>query len=300
MTHTVASTRMPLRNIRRLLLLTTAILLSIPTSAKTASTEKQGVEKGGITLEQFQKISMLPGSRKIGINPIQPAAGIMTGGVMAYGHFIPPPYKVEYLDDRLLINGVQVSPSLVKERHRSANPVKPLTQEKQAISDKVGRLLRDAREIYTRGNWITSASVRQQRVLDMLGKHPNVIQNPRWQSEVLCYSTPVYDGTTCENFGPSMFSSPKVQARNVAKNRTEGISEIERLLKEGVWVCFGSALGHTRTKRDPRAVVNEVMKDPSLGREQKIELLHDRAFQDYDLALDVVDNYSAREWDAIK
>ncbi len=300
MTHTNILTGGLLRYIPQLALFATLILSSISSSAQSASAKQRGEKKTGLTLEQFKKISMFKGSRKIEIVPIKPAEGIATGGVVAYGHFIPPPYKVEYPDERLLINGVQVMPSLVRERERREHPMKPLSPENQAIQEKVGRLIRDAEEIYAKGKWLTSASVRQQKVLEMLGKHPDLVQKPRWQSEVLCYSTPVYSGSSCVNFGPSMFSSPKMQARNEAKNVAERISEIERLLAEGMWVCFGSTLGGMGTTHDSRASVNEIMKNPALSRNQKVELLEEHVFKNYDLALDVVDNYSAKEWGIAK
>lgn len=283
-----------------LALFAAGILSSIPASAQTASAKKQKKENAGLTLEQFRKLSMLKGSRKIEIAPVQPAKGIVTGGVIAYGHFIPPPYKVEYPDEGLLINGVQVTPSLVRQREMREHPIKPLSPEKQAIQGKVGELMRDARKIHEDGKWWISDEVRHQRIMDLLRKHADIVLRPKWHGEELCYTTPVYKGTSCEGFGPSIFSSPKMQARNEAKNVAERISEIERLLTEGMWVCFGSTLGGMGTTLDPRADVNEIMKNPALSPNQKVELLKERVFKDYDLALDVVDNYSAKEWGIAK
>jgi hypothetical protein len=49
---------------------------------------------------------------KIEINPITPSEGITTGHVIAYGHYIKPPYKVEVRDTCVFINNVQVWPPL--------------------------------------------------------------------------------------------------------------------------------------------------------------------------------------------
>ncbi|HEC78423.1 MAG TPA: hypothetical protein ENI34_04680 [candidate division WOR-3 bacterium] len=46
------------------------------------------------------------------INQITPEDGIWTGHVIAYGHYIKPPYKIEVKDTIVLINNVQVYPAL--------------------------------------------------------------------------------------------------------------------------------------------------------------------------------------------
>ncbi len=46
------------------------------------------------------------------INQITPKDGIWTGHVIAYGHYIKPPYKIEVRDTMVFINNVQVYPAL--------------------------------------------------------------------------------------------------------------------------------------------------------------------------------------------
>lgn len=64
-------------------------------------------------------------SRKIKITPINQTTGISTGLVIAYGHIIPPPYKIYIENNSIMVNGIQVSPSLVWEREVRAqsNPI---------------------------------------------------------------------------------------------------------------------------------------------------------------------------------
>ena len=46
------------------------------------------------------------------INQVTPEDGIWTGHVIAYGHYIKPPYKIEVRDTLVFINNVQVYPAL--------------------------------------------------------------------------------------------------------------------------------------------------------------------------------------------
>jgi len=54
-----------------------------------------------------------PALYKTEISQVTPQSGITTGHVIAYGHYIKPPYKVEIKKDTMLfINGVQIFPVL--------------------------------------------------------------------------------------------------------------------------------------------------------------------------------------------
>jgi hypothetical protein len=249
-------------------------------------------------LEKFQRLSRITGSRKISIKQVRPHEGIGTGTVMAYGHVIRPPYKIEYSGSRLLINGVQVIPSLVKERTRKSNPPKRLSPEKRAVEDKVGELIIVAKKMYSSRKEGSSLEAMHGDILLILGKHPDLIKNPRWQSEVLCYATPAYPFDQCVNFAPSSLPPPEAMSGRESEAKAMQIKQIEDYLKKGDWVCFGS-FGLLRTQSDPRKRVNEIMKDVSLSRDQRIELLKERAFKSYDLALDVADNYSQEEWQGV-
>lgn len=261
-------------------------------SASDAFSQSNTTKKSPmLKLEQMQ----IKGSRKIVISPVQPTSGIDTGGVVAYGHVIPPPYRVEYSGDRLLVNGVQVEPSLVRERDVHEHPPKALPPEKQAIQQKAGELMIAARKIFEEGEEHVSIDVLHRNILDLLSKHPDVILNPTWRgTKTLCYTTPVYQSSQCEGFGPSIFSSPEVQARNTEKNKADEILQMEKELKAGGWICFGST-DRTGAARDPRDAVNRIMNDFSLAQEQKVELLKG-IFHRYGTALDIVDNYVAAEW----
>lgn len=63
--------------------------------------------------DSFIKPEEVPDLYKIDLNPVTPNEGITTGHVIAYGHYIKPPYKVEIKNDTMLfISGVQIFPVL--------------------------------------------------------------------------------------------------------------------------------------------------------------------------------------------
>lgn len=251
-------------------------------------------EESGLTLERFQKISGAPLSRRISIDPRRPQTGISSGTVMAYGHPMAPPYNIEYIGDHLLINGVQVLPSLVKERHRRSRPVREPSAIRKSATAKAGGLIQKAKDLHAANHGKMSEEALHQKILDALRGHGEV-QSPRWQKEALCFSVSGYDGTECVNFGHSLFSQPEIQTQNEEKNRSERVAQIEARLKEGKWVCFGS-MGQMAIRANPRSAVREIMADGSLSREERIERLHKHVLRNYDLALDVSENYATSEW----
>lgn len=220
---------------------------------------------------------------------------------MAYGHIIPPPYVVGHEKDRLFVNGVQVSPSLVEERHDREHPMRKLSPQMAEVDRKGGELILAARRTYEAEKGAASLDVIHAKILQLLRNHPDLIQNPRWQKEALCYSTPAYDGDMCDNFAapllsPADMESPDAQIEE-AENRN--VKMIEAVLREGDWVYFGSE-GSWTDGHDVRSVVNEIMGTAALSRTQKIEALDQRVFHDFALAIDVADNYSAAEWHSAK
>lgn len=246
-------------------------------------------------LERHRILSQIRGSRKFDVRPVKQTDGIKTGVVMVYGHVIPAPYKIEYIGNKLFVNGIQVEPSLVRERDIKEHPIKTLPPEKQAVEQKAGRLIRDAKKIYEDGKGTAPSSVLHQQILDMLAKHSNLIQNPKWQGEELCYTTPNYGFGQCVGFGPSMFSPSEVQAKHEAAGRKENLHMLESELADGKWVCFGSE-GMWVPRKVDGAEVKRIVNDSSLSRDQKIEALNNSGLNSYVLAEDILDNYVAGEW----
>lgn len=277
-------------------LVMTFLIFGFPASAQVADKRDGGVKRQrGLTLDQFRKISGISGSRSVSIQPVSPASGIETGRVVAYGRVIPPPYRVEYVDRRILINSVQVSPSLVKERHLGERPPQSLAPDKKKVQDSAAELMVAVRKIYADGQSSENKENLHKKILLVLSKHSDVILNPVWHGEELCYTTPVYQFSQCTVFGSSMRAKPEVQAENERRNRAERVAQIEGELKAGRWLYFGS-MGGMAVRKDASDEISKIMEDPNLSKDQRIELLKETALEDYDLALDVADNYKAHDW----
>ncbi|MCK4234456.1 hypothetical protein KAX75_08510 [candidate division WOR-3 bacterium] len=68
---------------------------------------------------------------KMDIHQITPDSGITTGHIIAYGHYIKPPYKIEVKDTIVYVNGVQIHPTLL-----SPGEKKKREEEKKATIER--------------------------------------------------------------------------------------------------------------------------------------------------------------------
>ena len=272
-------------------------LALIPTNlyANNSVTEKDKA-RDGISLDRYKKITGIQ-SRKIDVTPQAGTEGIKTGVVMVYGHIIPPPYRIESNDNRLLVNGVQVVPSLIKERNRRNRPSKKAPADKASKQKKAGGILNSARALYESEKVNSTSAIAQKKVLDFLSKHPDAIQDPVWRAEELCYKTPAHSFSQCINLGQSRQINEARWEKNASDARAQEISTIQSELRNGRWVCFGSTGGWV-ARNDLRSEVRTVMEASDLSEQQKAEALKERVFHNYGLALDVLENYVASEWAA--
>lgn len=245
--------------------------------------------------ERHRILSEIRGSRKFDVSPVKQVDGIKTGVVMVYGHIIPAPYKIEYVGNKMFVNGIQVQPSLVRERDQKAHPIKTLPPEKIVVEQKAGKVIRDAKKMYEEGKGNKSVDILHKQILDNLGKHADLIHDPVWQAETLCYKTPNYSFRQCVNFGPSMLAPSEAQEQRAAAAKKDELKMIETELNAGKMLCFGSENTWV-PKRDMRAEVNRIMRNSSLSVKQKIDALKTDVFGSYVLAEDVVDNYTTEEW----
>ncbi len=98
-----------------------------------------------------------PDLYKTEISQVTPQSGISTGHVIAYGHYIKPPYKFEIMEDALLfLNGVRIYPALpskfeierkkrekimIEEMYRETNRLaKPYFDKQDSLFEKIRRV----------------------------------------------------------------------------------------------------------------------------------------------------------------
>lgn len=132
-------------------------------------------------IETARKLTRIKGSRKIEIKPIKQADGIKFGMVVAYGHLIPGPYKVEIVADKVFVNGVQVSPSLVAER--DVKPVK-IPTDKKAFAQQMYDLNREIKKKYYVKALFIDKKKLQSEILSYT-KSQSIVEDARWGTDIL-------------------------------------------------------------------------------------------------------------------
>ncbi|MDD5628302.1 MAG: hypothetical protein PHU21_04510 [Elusimicrobia bacterium] len=265
--------------------------------AEVSGDHAEGRSSSGMGLKRFLELSesTIKGSRKLNIEPGKQADGIKTGLIMAYGHIIRPPYKIEWKNDRLLVNGVQVIPSLIRQREKTEPP--PQYSDSEEKQSRRRKEVKDSiREIYRNKIARNPRGEVKKEIMAYLARSTDVFQNPVWISEDELYiqeaETQIRHSISFEGPPPPSESEKK---NNLVKARASYAQSIIKGLQQGAFIMFYSS-GGNGSGRDPRQRVNKIMQEPGLSRDQRIELLKEKVFRNYDPALDVIENYNQDEW----
>lgn len=232
------------------------------------------------------------GPHKIEITPTVETNGIKAGVLMAYGHILRAPYKIERVERRILVNGVQVVPSLLAERKFKSNPWKPpeLNPEDREKWRCMEMVRKQAEKIY-KTSWFGA----QRKILALLGEHPDLFSDVEVSDTGVEVHFKLAMSRVRYGWGfESTVPSPEVMDKSVRNSIEEQKGYIERDLRAGRFVAITSN-GQSGTMNDPRKQVNTIMGDSVLTREQRLSQLID-IFLHYGTALDVLENYSDNEW----
>ncbi len=289
-----------MKNINKKIILIIFGIVLISGNFVIAQAESEKVEKKKLTrLEHARKISRIKGSRKIDIRPIRQDKGIKTGCVIAYGHFMKPPFEVKYVDHKLMINGVQVEPSIVLERERKNR--KPMESGYLKIVQRRMDVSKEIRKKYQEEKTYKS-EVQLQRDILAFAKSKDVVLDAKWKNNAFMIS--FASGT---GFGFMTLDKPRKPEGWKPRSRKKVIHEAEQSTLKGIksaleldrgeCLMFGSDLARM-SLYDPRVIVGEIMKDPKLPTEEdKIEALQKKVFRGlYEGAFDVIENYIPEEW----
>lgn len=231
------------------------------------------------------------GPHKIEITPTIGTSGIQTGVLMVYGHILHAPYKIERVEKQILVNGVQVLPSLLAERKLKSNPWKPpeLSAEDRERYHLMESVRQQAEKIY-KTSWFGA----RRKIFALLSQHPGLfsevqVSDNGVEVSFISFNLKSRQGWIFE----SMFSSPEVIDKNERNNREEQKDLIERDLRAGQFVVITSN-DQSGAMNDPRGRVNAIMHDSALARDERLSQLTD--IFNYGTALDVLENYSESEW----
>jgi ribosomal 50S subunit-recycling heat shock protein len=120
---------------------------------------------------------------RIDIEQVTPDSGITTGHVIAYGHYIKPPYKIEVNDTFVYVNNVQVFPVLITEGEKrrreeekrivAENKKKREELRKKVESDpELMQLIRKASKAYINSD--KDGDMEYEAAADVFRNHPRV------------------------------------------------------------------------------------------------------------------------------
>lgn len=246
--------------------------------------------------EQGMKSSRIKGVRKIKIAPTAHKNGIQSGCVIAYGHFIHPPYELSYLNRKLMINGVQVNPSLVLEQEQKA--VKPIDEKRLTAAKKQISVTQEIREKYRQEKTLKSEA-QMRTDLIAFAKTKDIVLDARWEDKAFLVSFRY--GTGFELLSLDAPEKPlgwkqktSSELRTAAEDRKLG--QLRKVLESGGCVVFNSSNGQ-KIIQDPRQAVTRILKNQATSKEEKAEALANEVFLgSYEESFDVVENYDPKEW----
>ena len=226
------------------------------------------------------------------IKPITPAAGITTGFVLVYGHFVQPPYQVRVENNKVLLNGVPVGPGIT---------------EKDILAGRANELRKKANQIFCDGNGKRSPGVLAAEILALFENSPDTVINAKWNkiepppNGVLL----VYWKGNLElpdlQFNPAACVIQRrlsgVEAtRDINKRNHEmdGYSRsFQKSLEEGKLLFFGSDGSIVNLPSDEIGKLKEAINDETLERKELIEKLKKMSFTRHS-AQEIIRNYEPK------
>jgi hypothetical protein len=221
------------------------------------------------------------------IAPDHLARGISKGLVIAYGHPIKPPFKIELRSDgKIYANGVQVIPSIVNEREAAQEQPK-LSPSDTAITESLWKTTHEAQAK-------ARAGTPPAEVLEFVRQQPNVKTATLSSSTIkLVMSNGLPMILELPAAGAVPISGTEINKRSTAHLRSR-VSEIERKLKQGYVVIFVDS-GTSELPTIPRlSDIRAIMEDPATSDQEKVRRLSSHFVEP--VAKDIVTNYSHEEW----
>lgn len=243
--------------------------------------------------------------RRVDVKPKKNGDGIKSGLVVAFGHVINPPYKIDFTNDRLLVNDVVVRPSPTLQReYNKAN--KSTSSDEAAHAKKISSLMKRAQEIFReKANSVAKVELDKQ-VLDYV-RGQDVVSDAKWiSSDQMQVSVRSIDRSTISLVIPFSKDEPIRKSDEEIKMRAGKSQEKSRLALEGrlkrdECVLFTSdggemSCGGVRGHKEFKKRISLIMADSKLSQEDKISKLRESFGGDLVPALDISTNYLASEW----
>jgi hypothetical protein len=254
-------------------------------------------------LERERRIFGIDSSRKLSIFPVRSNAGIGNGWVIAYGHMLPHPYVIERNGDKLIINGIQVRPSIILEREASKRPRIEVSQADKARFSREKQATDAICDLYRKMKGKVSDIEIRKEIFDAIDRSSDIYRNPYFvgtdtlQVELVATGVKTEIDLNVSNVSiKDMDALKKIKMEKIARNQDKLVFDIKEELHRGMTLVFASD-GAIQHLPDIRAKVNQVMAIPGLSRVDRIERLKNEVFNHFASGEDVADNYDAHEWE---
>jgi len=252
------------------------------------------------------------------IKQITPKDGIWTGHVIAYGHYIKPPYKIEVRDTIVLINNVQVylalkTPGMIeKDAETKAN-------QDSVYEEKLQKLILDSQELYRRITKENTLEIAMDTVVKIFknsgmcdivqirsNRSIKIFPKSKRVGFIISYHTfqeieefKKCNPTTSEEAREQSIENlrkmggpvgPSEWATYISKKMKEDLirGDLVVVNKSGIWpVAYGREIKQ----------IAKVLKDEHLSKQEKIN--HPSKFLSYETKYMVIVNYNQKEWQTL-
>lgn len=229
--------------------------------------------------------------RREAVSTVKPSTGIATGLVIAYGHPIALPYKFEYREQILFVNGVQLIPSpfSTREQARLRGNIK---SDKKRQYDESEKITAVAGKMYREGK-------SQSEIIEYLVSNTDVIAEAKWVGP---RSIDVrLQGESRFTTGMEFSDKRAPQARPAAPAnegawKSERIHHFENKLRRGHQIFFQSDNAVVTISASKKEIV-EIMARNGITAEEKAEALAVVLGGNSIAAFDIIANFAKAEWE---
>jgi hypothetical protein len=227
-----------------------------------------------------------------------PEKGIETGLVIVYGHPLKPPYKVEQVEDKVFINGVQVLPKLENPNYKAPDPRIKITDEWRKCE---ARILKIKGEIECYAEAMHAKYGKKEGIIKTK-EYLRTLKSVKVKEEledavnltfIECDKpvTELIDVTPIIPYNPGPIIN-HVSPQEYAQKQKEGW---ERDLKAGKGFIIDFKSEQSGWDNTAKSLVNSIMNDSKLSSQKKSEKLLD-LLRDESVTKTIFYSYKGEEW----
>jgi hypothetical protein len=239
---------------------------------------------------------------KIDIHQVTPDSGITTGHIIAYGHYIKPPYKIEVRDTIVYINGVQILPRLIPPgKKKKKQEAKTSKTEYEIANDSIWATYDSLRQKYDKSTSYKKI-IEYVRNLDVVD---SVVANSNEVSAVIYYKNGARFITSFHHeYTPPPELSPEERREERIKYLEQESESIRKSLEERRRLIIFSYRGDSSRPGMIIYDIIRIMSNEELSTSEKAQNLIDNRPRYPHLTQDeiyeIMANFDHEEWESVK